>query len=119
MVKRKTWPRGSLVGRSLSSLTAEEAKLLLSNNPLNQGKIKLDGGHVNFSCDSEGSSVFTRVANTTPGMNSMAVFHDVWMAKWNVTNAVVLGVTIVPAAYMSYETLGFSYYKYLSGELDG
>ncbi len=49
----------------------------------------------------------------------MAVFHDVWMAKWNVTNAVVLGVTIVPAAYMSYETLGFSYYKYLSGELDG
>lgn len=69
--------------------------------------------------DSEGSSVFTRVANTTPGMNSMAVFHDVWMAKWNVTNAVVLGVTIVPAAYMNYEALGFSYYKYLSGELDG
>lgn len=108
-----------LVGRSLSSLTAEEAQLLLSNNPLNQGKIMLDGGHVNFSWDSEGSSAFTRVANTTPGMNSMAVFHDVWMAKWNVNSAFVLGGTIVPAVYMNYEALGFSYYKYLSGELDG
>ena len=52
----------------------------------------LDGGHVNFSWDSEGSSAFTRVANTTPGMNSMAVFHDVWMAKWNVNSAFVLVV---------------------------
>ncbi|MGX1110793.1 hypothetical protein ACSSVW_000172 [Pseudoalteromonas sp. MBR-15] len=86
-----------LVGRSLSSLTAEEAQLLLSNNPFNQGKIMLDGEHVNFSWDSEGSSAFTRVANTTPGMNSMVVFHDVWMAKWNVNSAFVLGATIVRA----------------------
>ncbi len=107
-----------LVGRSLSSLTAEEVQLLLSNNLLNQGKIIVDGGLVRFSWDSEGSDTFTRIANSAPGVNSMAVFHDVWMAKWNVNNAFILGGTIIPAVYINYEALGLSYYNYLSGELD-
>lgn len=105
-----------LVGRELSSLTAEEAKLLLDNNPLNEGKISIEFGNVNFSWDTEGSRAFSFAAKNIPGMNSMAVFHDVWMAKQNATSAFYLGVTIAPALYVNYEALGFSYYGHLYGK---
>ncbi len=109
-----------LIGRSLSSLTAEEAQLLINNNADNIGKIMIgkNTSAVSFSWDSEGSGMFTASAKNIPGMNSMAVFHDVWMAKWNAQNAILLGVTIVPALYINYEALGLNYHRHLNDSLE-
>ena len=54
---------------------------------------------------------------TIPGFNSMAVFHDVWMAKGNVQSAFMLGVTVVPAMYINYQALGVGYYGNLYDNL--
>jgi RHS repeat-associated protein len=107
-----------LVGRSLSSLTAEEANLLLRNNSENFGKITVNNSSVRFTWDTEGSRILSSVANNVPGMNSMAVFHDVWMAKWNAQNALLLGGTVVPALYINYQALGLGYQRYLNDSLD-
>jgi hypothetical protein len=48
-----------LVGRKLSSLSPEEAQLLVDTNPLNQTKILISGNNVNFAWDTEGASSFT------------------------------------------------------------
>jgi RHS repeat-associated protein len=107
-----------LVGRKLSSLTAQEAQLLIDTNPLNKGKLFVDGSSVTFGWDTEGSALFSGAANRILGTNSMAVFHDVWMARQGVTSAFYLGATIVPAAYVNYNALGLSYYDYLSRRID-
>ncbi|MDX3773806.1 RHS repeat-associated core domain-containing protein [Chromatiaceae bacterium AAb-1] len=105
-----------LVGRSLSSLTPEEAQLLLRNEE-NIGKLFIKDGSVRFSRVSEGSRPFTAIAKNAPGMNSMAVFHDVWMANWNAQNAILLGATIIPAMYVNYTALGVGHYGYLYDSL--
>jgi hypothetical protein len=107
-----------LVGRKLSSLTAQEAQLLIDTNPLNKGKLFVDGSSVTFGWDTEGSALFSGAANSILGTNSMAVFHDVWMARQGVTKAFYLGATIVPAAYVNYNALGLSYYDYLSRRIN-
>ncbi len=52
------------------------------------------------------------------GMNSMAVFHDYWMADAGIQNSLLLGATIIPAAYINYIGVGGDYYRNLYGNLD-
>lgn len=55
-----------------------------------------------FSCGTEGHRHFISIARNVPDMNSMAVFHDVWMANLNAQNTFFLAGTILPAVYVNY-----------------
>ena len=47
------------------------------------------------------------------GFNSMAVFHDYWMASENINSQFMLAATIAPAMYVNYGALGTEYYRRL------
>ena len=84
---------------------------------INKGKLWIDkNGEVAFSQATEAAGWLQGVA-AVPGMNSMAVFHDRWMAKLGATNSLVLGGTIAPAMYGNYVALGTSSYKYYARNL--
>lgn len=53
-----------------------------------------------------------RAAAEFPGMNSMPVFHDNWMADISASIGFVLAATIALALHGNYMTLGFTSYKY-------
>lgn len=91
----------------------------MRNNPENIGKltVNVNNSSVKFIWDTEGSSRFSSVANNVHGMNHMSVFHDVWMAKINAQNALVLVGTIAPALYINYQALGVGYQRYLNDSL--
>ncbi|MBY0418560.1 MAG: hypothetical protein K2W88_10935, partial [Pararheinheimera sp.] len=73
-----------LVGRKLSSLKADEVAALLRENVdgtlINAGKLWMEDGVAQFRFGTE-QDFWMRAAAKVPGMNSMAVFHDKWMAK--------------------------------------
>ncbi|HAK16160.1 MAG TPA: hypothetical protein DCM65_07895 [Acinetobacter junii] len=110
----------ALIGRKLSSLTVEEVTKVLQEsvdgNLINSGKIWLDGSSIRFGFGTE-QAAWLQSVSKIPGMNSMAVFHDRWMAKIAASNSLILATSIAPALYVNYTALGFSSYKYYSWNL--
>ena len=103
-----------LVGRRLNSLTQQEMQLLRANNAT---KLHYVNHAWEFKWDTEGSALFSAIGKRIPGMNSLSVFHDVWMAKQNVQSSLVLATTIAPAMVINYQAIGVGYYDYLYDSL--
>ena len=111
----------AFIGRKLSSLTVDEATKILQESVdgdlINSGKLWIDGNTVKFGLDTEQAAWLQTVAKI-PGMNSMAVFHDKWMANIKANNSLVLATSIAPALYVNYTALGLSSYKYYARSIN-
>lgn len=109
-----------LAGKSLDKLNVEEAKKLIEEKVngeyINQGKIWIKNGTVKFSIGTENAQWLQSVGRI-PGMNSMAIFHDKWMANVVAKNSLFLAGTIFPSMYLNYTALGLGQYKYYLGNL--
>jgi RHS repeat-associated protein len=97
-----------IIGKKISELTRDDFAKLGQYAP-NTDKIRWDfqSNHAitNFGIlDMTENAGWLQAASKIPGMNSMAIFHDVWMAKTNPSQAILMG-TIIPATTATYYSL--------------
>lgn len=104
----------SLVGRKLSSLTKAEINIL-NESGVSESLMSWSGGSANFGL---GTEYHLGKLGVVPGMNSMAVFHDYWMASQNVQNFGYLAGTIGIALPINYISLGVENYNYVYRNID-
>jgi RHS repeat-associated protein len=104
-----------LIGTKLKSLSVADVTALLEEKVgdryINVGKLWVEDGVAQFGFGTE-QDFWMRAVAKVPGMNSMAVFHDKWMANISASSSLVLVPTIAPALYGNYMALGTSSYKY-------
>jgi len=105
----------SLVGRKLSSLNQSDIALL-NNSGVSQSLVSWNNGAASFGLGTEYH--LGALGNYVPGMNSMAVFHDYWMASQNLQNFGYLAGTIGVTLPINYIGLGTNYYNYLYRNMD-
>ncbi|MCW8090209.1 hypothetical protein [Alteromonas sp. ASW11-130] len=104
-----------LVGRKLSTLNQSEIALL-NQSGVSKSLVSWSKGAARFGLGTEYH--LGRLGNLVPGMNSMAVFHDHWMAYQNVQNFGYLAGTIAVAMPINYLALGSEYYSHLYRNLE-
>lgn len=95
------YDKSGIIGKKLNELTRDDVGKLSQINS-NEGKTSWDfvGNKPVFGSLTENAGWLKNVSNI-PGMNSMAVFHDVWMPNIDPNRAVLIG-SIVPAMAATY-----------------
>ena len=116
-----------LAGRTVSSLNKTEFDLLKESlvdrekiffrwsNELN--KVAFNKSNINYWI-SEYSPVMSGLSRYFPGVRPFSVFHDRWMATWDIKNLGILIGTIPPAAAAQYYALGVGNYHYYKNNLE-
>lgn len=99
----------------MSSLNQSEITLL-NNSGVSKSLVSWNNDTASFGLGTEYNLGF--LGDYVPGMNSMAVFHDYWMASQNVQNFGYLAGTIGIALPINYIGLGTNYYDYLYRKMD-
>ncbi len=117
-----------LVGRDVTTLNAYEVKTLQKSlvklDTMNfyswsaeHNRVVFDSSNVNYWM-SEYSPVLSWSSRNINGFRAFSVFHDKWMANWNVSNTGVLIATIPPAVAGQYYALGAGNYHYYMNNLE-
>ena len=117
-----------LVGRDVTTLNAEEVKILqdslVKKDAMNfydwsatQNRVVFDRGNLNYWM-SEYSPALSWSSRNINGFRAFSVFHDKWMANWAVSNTGVLVATIPPAMAAQYYALGVGNYHYYMNNLE-
>ncbi|WP_447077995.1 FG-GAP-like repeat-containing protein [Shewanella algae] len=113
--------RRGLVGRDVSTLNAKDLEVLKSSlakprmdffdwSPA-ENRVIFDTSNVNYWM-SEYSPVLQWSSENVGGFRAFSVFHDKWMAKWNIQNNLILATTIPPAIAAQYYALGLENHRY-------
>jgi len=116
-----------LAGRSVLSLSESDLKILqrsLANKDTDffswsseLNKVVFDKSNFNYWI-SEYSPVMSGLSQNIYGVRAFSVFHDRWMATWDINNLGILIGTIPPAAAAQYYALGVGNYHYYQSNLE-
>lgn len=114
--------RRGLVGRDVLSLNPSELEALKNSLvdksrmdfyswSTTSNRVVFDTSNINYWM-SENSPILSWSSENIGGVRAFSVFHDKWMAKWQIENSFILAGTIAPAMAGQYYVLGVGNYHY-------
>lgn len=114
--------RRGLVGRDVLSLNPSELEVLKKSLvddgrmdfyswSTTSNRVVFDTSNINYWM-SENSPILSWSSENIGGVRAFSVFHDKWMANWQIENSFILAGTIAPAMAGQYYALGVGNYHY-------